>query len=365
MITCRAPGKLFVAGEYAVVEPGHPAMLVAVDRYATATVTETGGSTTLATDLGGGRRIRSERGEDQLLPPVPEGASADFRYVLAAVTVVERLLIESGRSPRNFELATATADLTDGAGRKLGLGSSAAVTVATVAALGRFYRLRLTTADRYRLAMLATLAVHPRGSGGDVAAATWGGWLTYRSPDRDHISALAADHGIAAALRAQWPGLSIQTLPTPQQVRLLVGWTGTPASTPTRIARISHRRRTSHDHAGFLAESDTCVTHLTAALAADNVAAVQHEIRRAAKILETLDQAAALGIATPQLRALCAAAELAGAAAKPSGAGGGDCGIAIVDRDRPDQAAELTRRWIDADIRPLDLTIHPHEGEPT
>ena len=30
-----APGKLYVAGEYAVVEPGHPAILVAVDRFLT------------------------------------------------------------------------------------------------------------------------------------------------------------------------------------------------------------------------------------------------------------------------------------------------------------------------------------------
>ncbi len=40
----RAPGKLFVAGEYAVVDAGNPAILVAVDRYITVTVTGTPGS---------------------------------------------------------------------------------------------------------------------------------------------------------------------------------------------------------------------------------------------------------------------------------------------------------------------------------
>lgn len=29
----KAPGKLYIAGEYAVVEPGHPAVIVAVDRF--------------------------------------------------------------------------------------------------------------------------------------------------------------------------------------------------------------------------------------------------------------------------------------------------------------------------------------------
>src|SRR5690606_24645033 len=40
MITVRAPGKLFVAGEYAAVEPGEPAVIIAVDRYLAVTLTE-------------------------------------------------------------------------------------------------------------------------------------------------------------------------------------------------------------------------------------------------------------------------------------------------------------------------------------
>ena len=39
MIRRSAPGKLYVAGEYAVVEPGHQALLVAVDRFITVRVT--------------------------------------------------------------------------------------------------------------------------------------------------------------------------------------------------------------------------------------------------------------------------------------------------------------------------------------
>ena len=35
MIVSKAPGKLFIAGEYAVVEPGHTGILVAVDKFIT------------------------------------------------------------------------------------------------------------------------------------------------------------------------------------------------------------------------------------------------------------------------------------------------------------------------------------------
>ncbi len=40
MIEFRAHGKLFVAGEYAVVEPGQPSVLIALDRAITARVSE-------------------------------------------------------------------------------------------------------------------------------------------------------------------------------------------------------------------------------------------------------------------------------------------------------------------------------------
>ena len=38
MIEVSAPGKLYIAGEYAVVEPGHPAIIVAVDQFITVTI---------------------------------------------------------------------------------------------------------------------------------------------------------------------------------------------------------------------------------------------------------------------------------------------------------------------------------------
>ncbi len=38
MIEVSAPGKLYIAGEYAVVETGHPAVIAAVDQFVTVTV---------------------------------------------------------------------------------------------------------------------------------------------------------------------------------------------------------------------------------------------------------------------------------------------------------------------------------------
>lgn len=454
MISCRAPGKLFIAGEYAVVEPGHRAVLTAVDRYATATITEVPAeaATTLRSDLDGGISLTCHRDGDRLVPATPDAAvPAAFAYVFAAASTLDRLRAERGIVFRPYDLAVST-DLGDPDGRKYGLGSSAAVTVAAVAALGRFHDLDLSPMDRYRLAMLATIAVNPRASGGDVAAATWGGWLAYTSPDRTFAAALAATDGIDAALRAPWPGLSVRPLRTPTRLALHVGWTGDPASTPDLVAAATvddvagiaddaaatadHAAATADDAAGmaddagatadhtaataspsrvaaagnnaaaamagavhvaaagagpvvgmardrrvavavadattgtardrraaFNARSNDCVGRLLLALDADDPVAVRTEIDCARDLLVDLDDTTGLGIMTPRLRELCAAGAAVGAATKPSGAGGGDCGIALIERDRPAAIAELTGRWVAAGIRPLPLRIHPTEGE--
>lgn len=360
MITRRAPGKLFVAGEYAVLRPSNPAVLVAVDRYVTVTITEGAtGPTVLTSDLGGGSTMRCVRDCGRLVPG-PGEKPRHFGYILAAVAVVERLLAESGGQPGSFTLTALGASLTEG-GRKLGLGSSAAVTVATIDALAEFYQLSLGDTDRYRLAMLAAAAVSPNGSGGDIAASTWGGWIAYRSPDLNRMRELARGDSVTAALRAHWPGFSVRTIPPPKRVGFLVGWTGRPASTPALTARTGDRQHRIAARPEFLAGSRSAVEHLVRALGDDDVSAVRDGIRRARELLYALDATTDLGIRTDRLDALCTEAEHAGAAAKPSGAGGGDCGIAVVDNEHPEVAAEVSRRWRVADILPVPLGIHPSE----
>ena len=65
-------------------------------------------------------------------------------------------------------------------------------------------------------------------------------------------------------------------------------------------------------------------------------------------------------IETEALRALCDIAERYDAAAKPSGAGGGDCGIGLVGAGG--SRRDILREWETHDIRRLRLAVHPAEG---
>lgn len=112
-------------------------------------------ATVLQSDISGGIELRCHR-VDNVLVPVDDRKAHEFTHVLSAISVVETLLAEQGRPGCEFRLEI-TSTLHDRCGRKLGLGSSGAVTVAAIAALCRFHQLDLDRMQRYRLAMLSTV----------------------------------------------------------------------------------------------------------------------------------------------------------------------------------------------------------------
>ncbi|MDT9698364.1 phosphomevalonate kinase [Streptomyces sp. P17] len=348
MIRRCAPGKLFVAGEYAVVEPGNPAILVAVDRCVTVTVTapvEAG--VEISSDLGPrGERFGWRNGR--------LGPHTGLAHVVSAIETVARLAAERGLATPEFSLSVESG-LHDN-GTKYGLGSSGAVTVATVAAVAAYCGLTLSAEERFRLALLATAELDPKGSGGDLAASTWGGWIAYRAPDRPAVLELARSEGVAEALRAPWPGFAIRRLPAPEGLWLEVGWTGHPASTVSLVSEL-HRRpwRGTAAHRRFVRTTTDCVRAAITALERGDGQELMDRVRQARQELALLDDAVALGVFTPRLTALCEAAEAVGGAAKPSGAGGGDCGIALLDASATRDIARLRERWASAGVVPLPI----------
>ncbi|MFI5687562.1 phosphomevalonate kinase [Streptomyces sp. NPDC051636] len=357
----HAPGKLFVAGEYAVVEPGNPAILVAVDRQVTVTVS--------GTDAGPGEAavvISSDLGPQAVPWRWHEGrlvicgadderrARGTLAHVVSAVETVGRLLTERGL-PVPVLSVSVSSRLHDN-GRKYGLGSSGAVTVATVAAVASFCGLQLSADDRYRLAMLATAQLDPKASGGDLAASTWGGWIAYQAPDRAFVLDLARRVGVDRTLSAPWPGHEVRRLPAPDGLSLEVGWTGEPVSTASLVSGL-HRRtwRGSASHQRFVETTNGCVRAAVTALEAGDRQGLLHQIRRARKELARLDGEVGLGIFTTKLTRLCDAAEAVGGAAKPSGAGGGDCGIALLDAEASRDISHVRQRWATAGVLPLPI----------
>jgi phosphomevalonate kinase len=213
--------------------------------------------------------------------------------------------------------------------------------------------------------MLATARVDANASGGDLAAGVWGGWLAYRAPDRAALLAMARRRGVEEAVRAPWPGFGVRRLPPPRRLALQVGWTGRPAHTASLVSDLRTRPgRGGASYAWFVARTTACVRGAIRAFERGDRDDLLRRIRAGRRVLARLDDEVRLGIFTPELTALCDAAESVGGAAKPSGAGGGDCGIALLDAEAGEEISRLRARWTAAGIRPVPIEVPQPSAAP-
>lgn len=350
----HAPGKLYIAGEYAVIEPGNTAVLVAVDRFLRVRLTPSEKEGSLTSSQYGRLPVRWRRSGDHKL--VLEREENPFDYVLSAIAVTEQYAREQGRELAFYHLDI-DSQLDDASGRKYGLGSSGAVTVATIKALARFYALALSPVMLFKLAALAQVDIHPNGSCGDLAASAYGGWIAYTCFDRQWARAELQQRPVTELVTMDWPHLDIRRLRAPNDLRLVIGWTGAPASTPALVAMVQARKERSETHyEDFLTSAKACMRTMVKAFDEADTRAIQNQIRVYRRLLHGLGKAAETHIETPELDLLCAEAERFGGAAKTSGAGGGDCGIAIFNADN--DVSGLLEAWTHNGILPLSLKVH-------
>ena len=323
VVVARAPGKIFLTGEYAVLV-GAPALVAAVDRVAEIRIAPQCAPESLAiTSLAEGER-RVVDGEDRRELP-----GGDAGAVLAAHRAVSARV----RLPEGLDVTVDSRAFLVGA-RKLGLGRSAATLAGTVAGLLAVAGQRRESAEPLEVALLALAHFQGgEGSGADLAAAVRGGV----------VEVVRHDTRLAVASRGLPTGLE-----------LLVGWTGEGAATVPLLRRFSAAIRTEP---ATLRELRVTAESAAAAVTAGDRLAFLQAVDRSGSLLEQLGREIGLPITTPALARLVAAARRAGAAAKPSGAGGGDCGIAFATS--PAQAAAVRAAWEAEGIVPLPLAIEP------
>lgn len=79
-------------------------------------------------------------------------------------------------------------------------------------------------------------------------------------------------------------------------------------------------------------------------------------IRTNREIIQSMDKEATIDIETAHLKVLCSVAEKYGGAAKTSGAGGGDCGITIINSDVNKKL--IYQEWLENEVKPLEFNIY-------
>lgn len=355
MIQVKAPGKLYIAGEYAVTEPGYKSVLIAVDRFVTATIEEADiTQSSIHSKTLHHEPITFQRREDNIVLS-DLNAAKQLKYVITAIEVFEQYVRSNNIKLKHFHL-TIDSNLDDASGHKYGLGSSAAVLVSIVKALNEFYDMQLSNLYIYKLAVIANMKLQSLSSCGDIAVSVYTGWLAYSTFDHEWVMQQIEDTSVNEVLKKNWPGLHIEPLQAPENMEVLIGWTGSPASSHHLVSEVKRLKSDPTFYGKFLEQSHACVEKLIHAFKTNHIKGVQQMIRHNRSIIQQMDREATVDIETPHLKTLCDIAESHGGAAKTSGAGGGDCGITIIRSDVNKNA--IYEEWNQNNVRPLEFNIH-------
>lgn len=272
-ISVSAPGKLMLFGEHAVVY-NRPCLVTAVSARIKVSI---------------------------------ERTSGDFKIEAPQVKDVRFVEETVGFFQKKFKIGNGLAIKTESDfSCEYGFGSSSAVTVGILEGLRELFNLSLSKKDLFDLGYKVTLAIQGLGSGFDIAAAAFGGVLYF----------LTAGKVIEK--------LSVKSLP------LVVGYSGVKADTSTLVKRVGLGFKAQRSRIEkIFNEIAQIVEEAKKELIEKNWLRVGYLMSKNQALLQKL------GVSTKKLDKMCQAAEKAGAfGAKLSGAGGGDCMIALISNEK-------------------------------
>lgn len=273
-----APGKVIISGAYSVLE-GAPAIVAAVDRYVVADSSR-----------------RSAIVSEEVLAAYRSGAIDNVPW---------------------FDASGLRTRLADGTTRKIGLGSSAAILVASV---GCIFANRISDPEELRREVFpAALKAHreaqPLGSGIDVAASVFG--------------------GVIQCVRQADGSLDITPFKLPEGLVLEVFACPVAASTGQLLEKIEAFKQA--DPTAYRTHIDAAIAGARAAVESTDADALINAVASQIEALGTLGRAAGAQIVIRPVAELHTMASHEGAMFGPSGAGGGDIALWI-GKSRPSEA---------------------------
>lgn len=324
MIAVKTCGKLYWAGEYAILEPGQLALIKAIPIYMKAEIA-----------FSDSYHIYSDLFDFAVdLTPNP-----DYSLIQETIALVGDFLVYRGQTLQPFSLEIR--GKMEREGKKFGLGSSGSVVVLVVKALLALYNLSIDQDLLFKLASAVLLKRGDNGSMGDLACIVAENLVLYQSFDRKKIAAWLEEENLATVLERDW-GFSISQVQPALECDFLVGWTKEVAVSSHMIQQIKQ-----NIDQNFLSSSKATVSALVEALEQGKAEEIIKQMETASQLLEGLSP----DIYTPSLRQLKEASQGLQAVAKSSGAGGGDCGIAL-SFDEPSTEI-LKNRWANLGIELL------------
>ena len=342
-VVTKVPGKLVLLGEYAVLE-GASALVATVNRFAQVTLESTGDSTFLlqapAIDIPGMRFLIDASGKIHFLKKPLKKTAQKMQLFLSIFEYALHSLKKHGKSLISSSILLDTSEFFyQKRSAKLGLGSSAALTVALIASLYEQVTGHPQDANKlFREALEAhRMAQGNIGSGIDIAASVYGGVLCYKIQD-------------------SWPNFSAKAEPLkmPSGLHYLAVWAGKSSSTIDFVKLFYKYKQVNYKgYQSLLEEMQYWSDEGCNAFKEKNIPEFLESIRAYHQIMERLGEKIGAPVISKEHQRLAEISTRTGAVYKPSGAGGGDLGIAF--SDSKDVIKRLRKEIVEAGFKIMDL----------
>lgn len=336
MLEVKIPGKLYLVGEYNVLNDGKSAILFTLDKYVTATI-EPNERFVLVNE----QQIYPLELKNGQLVLQDESLKISESALQIALNYLDFLNVK----PLPFRLSL-TNELVSKDGLKYGLGSSAAILIAILKSVFLFHKIYFTNLELFKIAVLGQYLIGKKTSGGDLAACTFGGVIFYTRYQYDWVK-INKERGFHL-IAEDWPLLEIEPLPY-NHLNIQVGWTNSAHSTDPNLAQLLHKQDV---YFTFTEKANAVVLKAKQAILSENNEELGAMISRYQALLYKLDFDLELGFNTEILNTLIKIGDSLRGFSKISGAGYGDCGISLCKA-----STKLHQEWKKAGIVPLKYKI--------
>lgn len=318
-VIVKSPGKIYIAGEYAVVEGGS-AILFPIGRFVEVRLEEASENLLLS------HKYRSKFSNLDLLQE-----EAEYKYIVNTLNWFNLYLEELGKSAIKYKVEIKS-ELDSNENKKYGFGSSAAIIIALLKALFIYHNLFFNNLILYKASVMIQSTISKYTSFGDLACIAYEDKVYYKKFD-NKVFDLFNKLSISKILTIPWPNLVIEKVYI--DFNFLIVHTGVEASSHMLVENVM-KHKESEAFKRFFKRSEELVLDL------------KNGNNHALNIISELDSnLLSLDIFTnsklfiPKMNEIRTIISKYNGSIKFSGAGGGDCVICFFDCvDNLDKAKE-------------------------
>lgn len=332
-VTVKIPGKIYLLGEYAIVHPNHQALIYAVNRFLKVTI-EPADTNGFSSAFFGEEPIRFYVEKET----IRFDTSHDTRFIEHALkTAMEYLGL---KSISNMFIQV-DSELDQGYQKKVGFGSSGAITVAILKAVIEYYHENIADEELAKLAIMTQMQFFPHSSYGDVVCSALGGLVHYVKGDTKTVESLMNQYPLKTVVQMPWQDWVMSRLSVTLPPMLVID-TNQRSSSEVLVRQVNR----VFDHPNFqtfLKQSREIVQKGKEALVEGNHQLWYQSIDKYRQLLVDLQSISSAMIETESIKTMIHHMNLLGGHTKTSGAGGGDSLISFFDSREAEFSA---REWL-------------------